>query len=88
MSISAAKINIESFRRVLKGQRLSCPEDAVSIGHSVLPGHVEALLAMIWHLGFDRLIASKHSIQTGRILAMNVEWLLHPAFKLARISHQ
>lgn len=85
MSVSAAKTKIESFRRVLKGQRLSCPEDAVSIGRSAPHGHVEALLATIRHLGFDRLIASKHSIQTGRILAMNVERLLHPAFKLATI---
>ena len=65
---------------------MSCPEDAVSIERSVPYGHVEALLAaMIRHLGFERLIASKHSIQTGRVLAMSMERLPHPAFKLATI---
>ena len=74
---------VDSLRRVLKGQRLVCPEEAFTIERSLPHGHVDALLAMIRRLGLDRLIAPKRSPERDRVLAMVVERLLHPASKLA-----
>ena len=74
---------IEALRRVLRGERLVAPEAAFVVERSLPHGHVEALLAMIRRLRFDRLIAAKPSRQRDLVLAMVVERLIHPASKLA-----
>jgi hypothetical protein len=50
---------IESLRRVLRGETMVSPQDLLTTAHTSPHGHVEALLAMIRRLGLETVIASK-----------------------------
>jgi hypothetical protein len=68
---------IETIRRVLKGEKLGPVEDSLEIVRSRAHGHVEAVLGAMRRLGFDKLIDPKASrertlvaaVVAGRILA-------------------
>jgi hypothetical protein len=68
---------IETIRRVLKGERLGPVEDSLEVVRSRAHGHVEAVLGAMRRLGFDKLIDPKASrertlvaaVVAGRILA-------------------
>ncbi len=74
---------VELLRRLLRDEPLLAPEEAFVIERSLPHGHVEAVLAMIRHLGLDTLIGAKHSRERDRVLAMLVERLIDPCSKLA-----
>ncbi len=78
---------IESFRRLLRGDRLVPADELFRIERSLPHGHVQAILRMIAKLGLDTLIASKRCRERDLVLAMIVERLIHPRSKLANTRH-
>jgi transposase len=74
---------IESLRRVLRGETMVSPQDLLTTAHTSPHGHVEALLAMIRRLGLETVIASKRRRERDLIVAMIVQRLIDPCSKLA-----
>lgn len=74
---------VELLRRLLRDEPLLAPEEAFAIERSLPEGHVEAVLAMIRHLGLDTLIDSRRSRERDLVLAMIVQRLIAPCSKLA-----
>jgi hypothetical protein len=81
----AAKI--ESFRALLRGERLVPAKDLVQIERSLPHGHVAAILEAVRRLGLDTLIASKRCRERDLVMAMIVERLIRPRSKLASTRH-
>ncbi len=74
---------IESLRRVLRGETLVSPKDLLNTAHTSPHGHVEAILAMIRQLDLDTLISSKRCRERDLVVAMIVQRLISPSSKLA-----
>jgi len=76
---------IESIRRVLKGEKLVSVDDAFEIieGGSFHHGHVEAVTIAMRRLGFDNLIASKSSPERDRVVGLVAARILQSQSKLA-----
>jgi transposase len=76
---------VESIRRILKGDQLVSVEDAFEIveGGSYHHGHVEAVMIAIRRLGFDKLIASKPSPERDRVVGLVAARILQSQSKLA-----
>ena len=74
---------LDTLRRVLRGDPLIAPNDALEIVRSLPHGHVAAVLGTVRRLGVDRLIAAKKSWHRELVLAMIVARLLTPQSKLA-----
>ena len=67
---------IESLRRLLRGETLVSPQDLLTTGHTSPHGHVEAILAMIRQLDLDTLISSKRCRKRDLVVAMIVQRLI------------
>ena len=52
---------VETLRRLLRGETLVSPKDLLTTAHTSPHGHVEAILGMIRKLDLDTLISSKRS---------------------------
>src|SRR5580658_5412261 len=74
---------IESLRRVLRGEALVSPQDLLTTARTSPHGHVEALLAMIHQLDLEAVIASKRCRERDLVVAMIVQRLIDPCSKLA-----
>jgi len=74
---------IEALRRVLRDETLVSPEDLLTTRQTLPHGHVEAILAMIRHLGLAAVIASKRCRERDLVLGMIVQRLIDPCSKLA-----
>jgi transposase len=74
---------IESLRRVLRGEALVSPQDLLTTAHTSPHGHVEAILVMIHRLGLEAVIASKRCRERDLVVGMVVQRLLDPCSKLA-----
>jgi ribosomal protein L35 len=74
---------IDSLRRVLKGERLVSPDDALRVERSLPHGHVAAVLGTARRLGLPELIDAKSSRHRQITLAMIVARVLDPRSKLA-----
>jgi transposase len=74
---------IESLRRVLRGETLVSPQDLLTTAHTSPHGHVEAILAMIHHLDLKAVISSKRCRERDLVMAMIVQRLIDPCSKLA-----
>ena len=74
---------IEALRRVLRDETLVSPEDLLTTRQTLPHGHVEAILAMIRHLGLEAVIASKRCRERDLVLGMIVQRLIDPCSKLA-----
>ena len=74
---------VETLRRVLKGETLVSPQEAFLIERSLPHGHVAAVLGTLRHIGLERMIASRRSRQRDLVVAMIVEQILHHDSKLA-----
>ena len=74
---------IETLRRVLRGEMLVSPKDLLTTAHTSPHGHVEAILAMIRKLDLDILISSKRCRERDLVVAMIVQRLISPSSKLA-----
>jgi transposase len=75
---------IDSIRRILKGEKLVSIDDVFDIvqGGSREHGHVQAVLSTMRQLGFDRLVASRPSRERDLVLAMVTARILKPRSKL------
>jgi transposase len=74
---------IESLRRVLRGETMVCPQDLLTTAHTSPHGHVEAILAMIRRLALAAVISSKRCRERDLVVAMIVQRLIDPCSKLA-----
>jgi transposase len=74
---------IETLRRVLRGETLVSPKDLLNTAHTSPHGHVEAILAMIRQLDLDTVICSKRCRERELVVAMIVQRLISPSSKLA-----
>ncbi len=74
---------VETLRRVLKGETLISPKEAFVIEQSLPHGHVAAVLGTLRCIGLEQMIGSRHSRQRDLVVAMIVEQILHHGSKLA-----
>lgn len=76
------KEQVESLRRLLRGERLVAAGEVFVVEQSLPHGHVEAVLGTVRKLGLDQIIASKPSRERALVLAVLIEQLIHPSSKL------
>ena len=74
---------IDSLRRVLKGESFPDSYAALSVTRSLPHGHVAATLGTVRSLGLDRIISPSPSRQRDLACAMIVARILQPTSKLA-----
>ena len=74
---------IDALRRVLKGDSLVSPSDALQIERSLPHGHVAAALGTLRHLGLESDLARTACVERDLVCALIVARILAPASKLA-----
>jgi len=74
---------VESLRRVLKGETLVAPEQAFEVARSLPHGHVAAVLGTIRRLKLIELIGRDASRHRDLVIAMVAARILEPRSKLA-----
>ena len=74
---------IETFRRLLRDERLLAPEDLFDTQKTLPHGHVEAVLEMIRTLELERIISPQPCRERDLVVAMIVQRILHACSKLA-----
>lgn len=77
------KEKIETFRRLLRDERLVSPEDLFATQKTLPHGHVQAVREMIARLELDRLISAQRCRERDLVIAMIVQRLIDPCSKLA-----
>jgi len=78
---------IETFKRLLKDEKLVPVGEALTIEQSKPHGHTEAILRAFRKLGLPTLIAAKRCRERDLVVAMIAERLIHPCSKLASTRH-
>ena len=78
-----ADARVESLKRVLKGETLVNPTDALVVTRSLPHGHIAATLGCLRSVGLDLLVARSPSRQRDLVCAMIVSRIVQPASKLA-----
>jgi len=76
-------VQVESLRRVLRGDTVVSPDDAFEIKRSLPHGHVAAVLGTLGRVGLDGLIESQPSRERALSIAMIVGRVINPGSKLA-----
>jgi len=76
-------LQVESIRRVLKGEKLAPVAERFEIVRSWHHGHVQATLAAMRQMGFEELIASRPCRERDLVLGMIAARILEPDTKLA-----
>lgn len=74
---------VDSLRRVLKGESLVSPSDAFQIQRSAPHGHVAAALGTLRRLGMEPILSRSPCSERDLVVAMIVARLLEPSSKLA-----
>jgi DDE family transposase len=74
---------LEALRRVLRGDPVVAPENALEIVRSLPHGHVAAVLGTVRRVGLDTIMAAKKSWPRELVVAMIVARILAPQSKLA-----
>jgi transposase len=74
---------VETLRRVLRGEMLVSPQDLLTTADTSPHGHVEAILAMIRQLDLEAVISAKRCPERDLVVAMIVQRLIDPCSKLA-----
>lgn len=74
---------IDALRRLLKGDTLVSPNDALRITRSLPHGHVAAVLGTLGSLGVEQLMTSSACRQRDLVCAMIAARILQPSSKLA-----
>jgi transposase len=69
---------IETIRRVLKGEKLGPVADGLEVIRSLHHGHVEAVRTAMRRLGFDHLIDAKKSRERDLVIAMVAGRIVEP----------
>jgi len=78
------RFQVDSLRRVLKGEHLVPIDELFVVERSLPHGHVEAILGTMRKLGMERLLDSRQSRERTLVVAMIVEQVLHSCSKLAQ----
>lgn len=74
---------VESIRRVLKGENLVAVAERFEVAASTLHGHVEAVRTAMKRLGFEELLASRSCRERDLIMSLVAARILEPDTKLA-----
>jgi transposase len=74
---------VDSLRRLLKGETLVSPNETLFITRSLPHGHVAAVLGALRSLGLEQLLSHTASRQRDLVCAMIVARILQPSSKLA-----
>jgi transposase len=74
---------VDLLRRVLKGESLLSPSEALHIERSLPHGHVAAALSTLRRVGLEQTLARSRSPQRDLVSAMIIARILAPASKLA-----
>ena len=74
---------VESIRRILKGENLVALEERFQIVASPHHGHVQAVLAAMKRLGFEDIVASRQCRERDLVVSMIIARILEPDTKLA-----
>ena len=74
---------VELLRRLLKGEALLAPADALEIVRSLPHGHVAAALGTLRRLGLEKILCRTRCRERDLVVAMIVARVLAPASKLA-----
>jgi transposase len=74
---------VDLLRRVLKGEPLLSPSQALHIERSLPHGHVAAALSTLRRVGLEQTLARSRSPQRDLVAAMIIARILAPASKLA-----
>ncbi len=74
---------VDSLRRLLKGETLVSPQDALLITRSLPHGHVTAVLGTLRSLGVEQLLSGTAPRQRDLVCAMIAARILQPSSKLA-----
>jgi hypothetical protein len=74
---------VDSLRRVLRGELLPSPAGQLQITRSLPHGHVAAVLGTIRRLGLEKHLDSSSSPQRNVVLALIAARILEPGSKLA-----
>src|SRR5262250_807037 len=74
---------LDALRRVLRGDPVVAPEDALEIVRSLPHGHVAAVLGTVRRVGLYTIIAAKKGGHRELVVAMIVARILAPQSKLA-----
>ena len=69
---------ITAVKRVLKGDRLVCVDDAFETIRSYLHGHVQAVLLTMRRLGFANLVSSRRQRERDLVLGIVAAGILKP----------
>ncbi len=76
-------LQIDSLRRLLKGEAVVSPADAFQICRSIPHGHVAAALGCLRRLGLEPILSRSPSPERDLVVAMIVARILEPSSKLA-----
>jgi len=71
------------LRRVLKGETLVSPSEALQLSRSRPHGHVAAVVGTLRRLGLESLLSRQHDQRRDLVVAMIVARLIEPQSKLA-----
>jgi len=74
---------VQLLRRVLKGETLVSPTEALQLSRSLPHGHVAAILGTLRRLGLENILDRKHHRQRDLTVAMIVARIFEPQSKLA-----
>lgn len=76
-------VQVDSLRRLLKGETLVSQTDAFRIQRSIPHGHVAAALGTLRRLGLEPILSRSPCAERDLVVAMIVARILEPASKLA-----
>jgi transposase len=76
-------LQVDSLRRVLKGEAVVSPADAFQIQRSIPHGHVAAALGTLRRLGLEPILSRSPCPERDLVVAMIVARILEPSSKLA-----
>lgn len=76
-------LQVDSLRRLLKGEAVVSPSDAFRIRRSIPHGHVAATLGTLRRLGLEPILSRSPRSERDLVVAMIVARILEPSSKLA-----
>jgi Transposase DDE domain len=76
-------LQVDSLRRLLKGEAVVSPADAFQIQRSIPHGHVAAVLGTLRRLGLEPVLSRSPCSERNLVVAMIVARILEPSSKLA-----
>jgi hypothetical protein len=78
-------LQVDSLRRLLKGEAVVSPSDAFQIQRSIPHGHVAATLGTLRRLGLEAILSRSPRSERDLVVAMIVARILEPSSKLATV---